>query len=240
MQVQVQGLPSGCRGHVRWCWLSPQVQCAFWGSPLTTGLPSMDYFLAGEAFLAERPGPHGPRPAPPEQFSEQVVRLSGLAAYLFAARAPPGLVAAPCLQQPPDPVACAAARASLFAALGLGLGLGGRGVVEGTMVGTRGGPGDLQVLFCPQTLPKVHPAFDALMSEVLGRHPRAVLVLLEVGGGVGCGFVSMPVSRCVRPPIQFRLLLHTWLHMPRLFPPPYPPHSYQPPWFICVPAPSET
>jgi hypothetical protein len=60
--------------------LVAQVQCAFWGNPVTSGLPSIDYFIAGEAFAA--PAVTG------EQFSEQVVTLRGSATYLYRPEVP--------------------------------------------------------------------------------------------------------------------------------------------------------
>lgn len=61
----------------------------FWGSPLSTGLDSIDYFLTGELFLSPplsspssaSPPPHLPPPV--DAFTEQPVALSGLGAFLF-------------------------------------------------------------------------------------------------------------------------------------------------------------
>ena len=53
---------------------------AFWGSPVSTGLPSVDYFLSAEDFFF---------PPPNDTFSEQPVILDGVGAYLF----PPNVAA---------------------------------------------------------------------------------------------------------------------------------------------------
>ena len=52
-------------------WLAP-IQCASWGHPDTTGLPTIDYFLSGE--LMEPPDAD-------EHYTERLVRLPNLAIY---------------------------------------------------------------------------------------------------------------------------------------------------------------
>lgn len=78
------------------------VQCAFWGSPATTALPAVDYFLTGAAF-------HPGGAAVPEPFSEQVVRLPGVGTVLIrpqpwddAAGATPALLQNLGLNLPPE------------------------------------------------------------------------------------------------------------------------------------------
>jgi len=57
------------------------VQAAAWGHPLTTGLPTIDYFLSAEALEPPQAEAH---------YSERLVRLPGLGCYLT----PPGPAAA--------------------------------------------------------------------------------------------------------------------------------------------------
>jgi protein O-GlcNAc transferase len=68
------------------CHANNQVQCAFWGSPLSTGLPSIDYFLTGEAFTDFG--------RVSDRFSEQLVQFPGLGTYLFQPSVPGSLSSA--------------------------------------------------------------------------------------------------------------------------------------------------
>jgi predicted O-linked N-acetylglucosamine transferase (SPINDLY family) len=56
------------------------VQAAAWGHPLTTGLPSIDYFLSADALEP---------PAGAQHYTEQLVRLPGLGVRLEARKAEP-------------------------------------------------------------------------------------------------------------------------------------------------------
>jgi len=56
------------------------VQCTTWGHPVTTGLPSMDYYISSE--LLE--GVDAPR-----HYTEQLVRLKTLGLYVYRPEAPP-------------------------------------------------------------------------------------------------------------------------------------------------------
>ena len=49
------------------------VQCAAWGHPVTTGMPTIDHFLSGEALERDDADAH---------YAENLVRLPGLGAYL--------------------------------------------------------------------------------------------------------------------------------------------------------------
>ncbi len=51
------------------CTRHAPVQCVTWGHPLTTGLPTMDYFLSGELYETPEADAH---------YTEKLVRLSGL------------------------------------------------------------------------------------------------------------------------------------------------------------------
>lgn len=57
------------------------IQCAGYGNPLSTGLPSMDYFLAPDAAEVPAPAPH---------YREQVIRLAGMGTRI---EAPPRVAA---------------------------------------------------------------------------------------------------------------------------------------------------
>jgi len=50
------------------------VQCVTWGHPITTGIPTMDYFISSELFEA---------PGAEEHYTEQLVRLKTLSTYYY-------------------------------------------------------------------------------------------------------------------------------------------------------------
>ena len=139
-----------------------RVQCAFWGSPLTTGLASIDYFLVGEDFGCSAAAVDS------EAFTEQVVRLHGLAAYLYPLQRPNAPPPTPFAGANPavDGVRDVAARTALLTR-------------HGVVVGAHA-----PVLFCPQALVKVHPEFDAAVDRLLAAFPDAVVVLLQGDGPV--------------------------------------------------------
>jgi len=56
------------------------VQCVTWGHPVTSGIPTVDYFISSEAL--ESPGSE-------EQYSEKLVRLKHLAVYYERPKLPP-------------------------------------------------------------------------------------------------------------------------------------------------------
>ena len=98
------------------------------GHPVTTGMPTMDYFISAEAL------------EPPDSeafYTEQLVRLPGLPDYARPTPPPP------------------ATRAEL-------------GLSE-----TR------HLYFCPMTIFKLQPAFDALLAEILSTDPEGLILLLE-------------------------------------------------------------
>lgn len=106
------------------------VQCAFWGHPMTTGSPVIDYFLSSEDL----------EPAGAEKhYSERLVRMRRLSVYY---------------RRPARPEPLKPRRQFDL-------------------------PEEAHIYGCPQTLFKFHPEFDPLLAEILGRDPRAMLVMLE-------------------------------------------------------------
>jgi predicted O-linked N-acetylglucosamine transferase (SPINDLY family) len=67
---------TGSLAHGR---LAP-VQCATWGHPVTTGLPTMDYYVSSELLDSDDA---------PRHYTEQLVRLKSLGLYVYRPEAPP-------------------------------------------------------------------------------------------------------------------------------------------------------
>lgn len=97
------------------------------GHPVTTGMPTMDYFISGKSLET---------PTSDTLYSETLIRLPGLPDY------EPVTV--------PEP----ASRQDL-------------GLPEG------------HLYFCPMTLFKIQPSFDAILAELLKRDPQARILLLS-------------------------------------------------------------
>ncbi|OQR91946.1 hypothetical protein ACHHYP_04176 [Achlya hypogyna] len=57
-----------------------RVQCVFWGHPITTGLPSVDYFVASDLYVGDLAA---------DEYSEQLVRFSSLSFYYHKPSLPP-------------------------------------------------------------------------------------------------------------------------------------------------------
>jgi protein O-GlcNAc transferase len=102
------------------------VQCATWGHPVTTGIPTVDYYLSAADWEPEGAELH---------YSERLIRLAHPPTYYYRPRETPG--------RPPS-------------------------LTE-----------DTTIYACLQTLFKFHPAFDALLAEILRRDPRGHLILAE-------------------------------------------------------------
>ncbi|KAF4141418.1 Glycosyl transferase family 41 [Phytophthora infestans] len=123
------------------------VQCAFWGHPITTGNPQIDYFLSSEHFVSEQfdePTESTPRKLSGyrrSSFSEQVVLFRGLSTIFTE----PKTLAAESRE---------ITRSRLFL------------------------PTNRRLYVCPQTLMKLHPAFDDALAGILSRDDKAIIVLL--------------------------------------------------------------
>jgi tetratricopeptide (TPR) repeat protein len=104
------------------------VQCVAWGHPVTTGLPSIDYFVSSA--LLESPGADA-------HYTEKLVRLKTLGLYVYRPEVP----------RP------AKSR------------------------GDFGLPEDRHLYACLQSLQKFHPAFDAVLAEILRRDPQGLLLV---------------------------------------------------------------
>lgn len=106
------------------------VQCCFYGHPVTTGIPNIDYFISHEDCEVEGAEDH---------YSETLVRLPTHVAYTYYYR--PG--------------------------------------VGETFKKRRdyGLPEDIHIYFCPQSLFKLHPDFDAIAAKILRGDPKGILLL---------------------------------------------------------------
>ncbi|RQM10088.1 hypothetical protein B5M09_002229 [Aphanomyces astaci] len=138
-----------------------RVQCMFWGHPITTGLSTIDYFIASgitipcfhamiEYFFSDfydaggQPNPHSDyHMYGGASYSEQLVLFADLSTYF-----PP-----PAAAVPPDP------SSSVRAMLHLP-------------------PSPSRIYLCPQTLMKLHVDFDAAILGILDRDPGGTIVLL--------------------------------------------------------------
>ncbi|KAG3110431.1 hypothetical protein PI124_g8961 [Phytophthora idaei] len=127
------------------------IQCVFWGHPITTGNPNIDYFISSEHFVSE----NFDEPAEQTQlnvqlklsgyrrpsFSEQIVLFRGLSTIFTE----------------PKPLTAEAkevTRSRLYL------------------------PSNRRLYVCPQTLMKLHPAFDEALAGILDRDDKATIVLL--------------------------------------------------------------
>ncbi|TMW65696.1 hypothetical protein Poli38472_008338 [Pythium oligandrum] len=130
-------------------------QCVFWGHPITTGNPAIDYFISSEYFISDffERDPSKPKEAPSEDdrrwpgayhsstFSEQVVLFRGLSTFFTQ----------------PKPFRNKAAFTRAMLRL----------------------PENRRLYVCPQTLMKLHPAFDEVLSGILTKDPKALIILLS-------------------------------------------------------------
>eukprot|EP00644_Phytophthora_capsici_P001751 jgi/Phyca11/107852/e_gw1.14.225.1 len=124
------------------------VQCVFWGHPITTGNPNIDYFISSQHFVSEDfDDPvddqdliqlSGYRRA---AFSEQIVLFRGLSTIF----------------KQPKPLTADVKRftRSMFSL-----------------------PTNRRLYTCPQTLMKLHPAFDEALAGILKKDDKAIIVLL--------------------------------------------------------------
>ncbi|RHY29028.1 hypothetical protein DYB32_005512 [Aphanomyces invadans] len=140
------------------------IQCMFWGHPITTGLPSIDYFIASgnaarrdtiwsHALLAEfffadffesNDGPRMDEMHGGATYTEQLVLFSDLSTYFSKPRALP----------PVDDAVAASMRATLHL------------------------PASGRIYLCPQTLMKLHVAFDQAILGLLKLDTDGHVVLL--------------------------------------------------------------
>ncbi|OWY92239.1 hypothetical protein PHMEG_00038834, partial [Phytophthora megakarya] len=125
------------------------IQCVFWGHPITTGNPHIDYFISSEHFTSE----HFDEPSPTieqqlklanyhrSSFSEQIILFRGLSTIFTE----------------PKPLAAES-----------------KGITRTRLYL----PTNRNIYFCPQTLMKLHPAFDEALAGILEHDSKAVIVLL--------------------------------------------------------------
>ncbi|ETV91270.1 hypothetical protein, variant 1 [Aphanomyces invadans] len=124
------------------------IQCMFWGHPITTGLPSIDYFIASEFFFADffesNDGRRMDEMHGGATYTEQLVLFSDLSTYFSKPRALP----------PVDDAVAASMRATLHL------------------------PASGRIYLCPQTLMKLHVAFDQAILGLLKLDTDGHVVLL--------------------------------------------------------------
>ncbi|POM78243.1 Hypothetical protein PHPALM_4247 [Phytophthora palmivora] len=126
------------------------IQCVFWGHPITTGNPHIDYFISSEHFVSE----HFNEPNQNQNikqlklsgyrqssFSEQIVLFRGLSTIFTE---PKRLTA--------ESERITRSRLHL--------------------------PTNRRIYLCPQTLMKLHPAFDEALAGILAHDEKATIVLL--------------------------------------------------------------
>jgi len=109
-----------------------RVQCASYMFPVTTGIPTVDYFVSSALWETGDAD---------TQYREKLVRLETLPIYFYH----------------PKHVVGKKTRADF------------------------GFPEDAHLYSCPQTLYKIHPAFDSILADILDADPLGLLVLLQSG-----------------------------------------------------------
>ncbi|KAG7381467.1 hypothetical protein PHYPSEUDO_006007 [Phytophthora pseudosyringae] len=130
------------------------IQCVFWGHPITTGNPHIDYFISSEHFVSENfdESAHELTQRVGDQeftlpghrrlaFSEEIVLFRGLSTIFTE----------------PTPLSADSkeiSRSRLYL------------------------PTNRRLYVCPQTLMKLHPAFDEALAGILDRDDKATIVLL--------------------------------------------------------------
>ncbi|CEG44938.1 O-linked N-acetylglucosamine transferase OGT [Plasmopara halstedii] len=124
------------------------IQCVFWGHPITTGNPHIDYFISSEHFVSrkfddpiEKTTSNQLSEYRRAAFSEQIVLFRGLGTIFTK---PKSLTLE----------ANAISRSRLFL------------------------PTNRRLYVCPQTLMKLHPAFDEALDRILNRDHKATIVLI--------------------------------------------------------------
>ncbi|KAL4102668.1 hypothetical protein PRIC1_006412 [Phytophthora ramorum] len=125
------------------------IQCVFWGHPITTGNPQIDYFISSEHFVSKHFDEPVEEPNILNQlsgyrrasFSEQIVLFRGLSTAFTEPK--------PLTAESKD-----ISRSRLHL------------------------PPNRRLYVCPQTLMKLHPAFDEALAGVLELDDKATIVLL--------------------------------------------------------------
>jgi predicted O-linked N-acetylglucosamine transferase (SPINDLY family) len=134
-----------------------RVQCVFWGHPVTTANPAIDYFISSEYFLPDffeenfedkkeidsKNMDTSPGQYHKSTFSEQMVLFRGLSTFFTKPKV------ARRFQNPSSH-----ARAVLHL------------------------PEDKKLYVCPQTLMKLHPDFDHVLHGILSRDKDAYIIML--------------------------------------------------------------
>ncbi|KAE9129233.1 hypothetical protein PF006_g16076 [Phytophthora fragariae] len=128
------------------------IQCVFWGHPITTGNPNIDYFISSEHFIS---GEFENALELPD-VSDVQLKLSGYRRSFFSEKIVlfRGLST---LFTEPKPLTAASKginRSRLFL------------------------PANRRLYVCPQTLMKFHPAFDEALTGILDQDDKATIVLL--------------------------------------------------------------
>ncbi|KAL3665494.1 hypothetical protein V7S43_009529 [Phytophthora oleae] len=124
------------------------VQCVFWGHPITTGNPNIDYFISSQHFVSE----DFDDPVDDQDFiqlsgyrrsafSEQIVLFRGLSTIFRESK--------------PLTAESKKFTRSMFYL-----------------------PTNRRIYACPQTLMKLHPAFDEALAGILNQDDKAIIVLL--------------------------------------------------------------
>ena len=127
------------------------VQCATWGHPVTTGIPTIDYFISNvDAEPADAA----------EHYTEQLVRMKNLPTYY----APPS-------------VSSATRSRKDF------------GLEE-----------KAHLYLCPQSLFKMHPEFDGILSAILRADPKGRIVLVNGRYQNTQGRSKSPTRRALKVP----------------------------------------
>lgn len=138
------------------------IQVCLWGHPSTTGLAAMDYFISSDSFHAQSERPSA---LAQEAFSEQLVKMDTLGFY-FKRPTLPELSSGDYITRGD------AYYAALIATLAAK-----RSSVLGELIERRQ-RSEIQLVLCPQHLPKFHPSFDTVLRGILQSGPDVRLVLV--------------------------------------------------------------
>jgi hypothetical protein len=156
------------------------VQAVFWGHPVTTGLPNMDYFITSDLFEP---------PDAQDRFTEQLVRLDALSYYFFRpdAEAQPtrhllpsmeesiGLIRRLGMTELPSAEGGAAGSGAVGSGgTGSGTGSGGREVATSMH--------SSNLYLVPQSIMKFHPSFDEVLHLILVHDPLAMIGVVDAVG----------------------------------------------------------
>jgi predicted O-linked N-acetylglucosamine transferase (SPINDLY family) len=148
------------------------IQAAFWGNPVTSGSPFIDYFISSD-FMEH---PYRTRLLDnDEPYHEQVVLLPGQGIWYTAPDSDDSKVVIQYLNLSHAPHEETFQRKDFFL------------------------EDDWFIFFCPQSLFKLHPLFDEVMSQILQQSPQSHLVLTNGRKQRWTSIFSNRLSKTLRP-----------------------------------------